>query len=160
MVTEVKMEVNFNKLLIKRIKEICGIIQCSELNETNKYLLIKKDGRLCAIDDDKIFTESSFKAVDPIDFIISNGEQEWLPKVGEEVEMCNDGKEWLKLTYLGYIPTIGFRPKYGGFFKYCRPIQVKNIITIGGQDIEVSKEFLKSLKEQLTKEMECNKLNG
>jgi hypothetical protein len=110
---------------------------------TSKYLGFAKE------EDSALFKNLDYTEVSPCDFIMSNGEQKWLPKVGEEVEMSNDGKKWAKLIYLGYIPTLGFRPKYGGFYIYCRPIKQTKTITIDGKNIEISQKCFKSLKEQL-----------
>ena len=86
-------------------------------------------------------------------------------KYGEEIEVSDDGKDWCKRIYVGYIdgaeyPYVcvsgshkeNFRngEKYlSNKWRYARPIQKKHTIIIDGKEIEISEESYQKLKESL-----------
>jgi len=49
-----------------------------------------------------------FKEVSAYDFIASQGEQEWLPKYGEEAMFSDNKEDWIKTKFNTYIPRIDY----------------------------------------------------
>ena len=95
-----------------------------------------------------------FKEILAYDFIASQGEQEWLPRYRELVEVSQDDKTWHKETFRHYTPN-NLYPFYAASAAYgfCRPIQKPKTktITIDGKNIEISLENFEDLKQQLCK---------
>ena len=159
MVTNVKMQVTPD--LSQRIQEIAFANGITWINgdkkimyTTSKYMYISKDKQMVHGTDEKIFTESHFKEISAYDFITSQGEQEWLPKYRELVEVSHDDKKWHKETFRYYAPN-NLHPFYTAkaAYKFCRPIQKPKtqVITINGIDIEISSENFEALKQQICK---------
>jgi len=126
MVTEVKMEVTPD--LSTRIQEIV-LANGGRRNPPTgdiKYLLINCEKCIIYTDEER-FKRSYFKEVSPYDFIASQGQQEWLPKYGEEA-MFNeyDEKTWVKDTFIGYGPKLTY-PYWcnNRGYRNCKPISKK-----------------------------------
>lgn len=100
------------------------------------------------------YEEHTFQEISAYDFITSQGEQKWLPKYRELVEVSHDDKKWHKETFRYYAPNNRY-PFYTAkaAYKFCRPIQKPKtqVITINGTDIEISSENFEALKQQLCK---------
>ena len=117
----------------------------------NKNKLLTFESKHCKEE----FDNCKFQEISAYDFIVSQGEQRWLPKFGEEVEFTNNKDKWYKRKFGQYIPQFKFNYNYidmnTNCWKYCRQIKQTKTITIDGKDIEISNECFESLKEQLLK---------
>ena len=133
MITEVKMEVNGNKYLIERITDICNNSLNKDISHY-KYLFVDKYAIITCSGSKQYYKENNYEKIDPLDFIMSNGEQKWLPKFGEKVELSDDNISWEKRKYKAYLPqySSSFIDEGNIEWKYCRPIQRnKTILTKG-----------------------------
>jgi hypothetical protein len=158
MVTNVKMQVTPD--LSRRIQEIVfanGGSWCSKskkIDYIEKEYLYLTDNSLSFGNVYSIFSMDRKKEISPYDFIASQGQQEWLPKFGEKVEVSD--KANFKHTgtgiFKGYVPDSDY-PFYtnSGAFRYCKPIEQTKTITIDGIDIEVSEESFEAFKAQFCK---------
>ena len=161
MVTNVKMQVTPD--LSERVQEIvfangCGWLYgvTKEVNNLNaNFLFIDSDRYLYSGNTDNICSSHEYyEEISAYDFIASQGEQKWLPRFGETVEVrCND--EWVKAVFYSYRPKATFpftlqNNKWQFFVaSTCRPLKTTKTITIDGKDIEISQESFEALKAQL-----------
>jgi len=155
MVTGIKMEVTPD--LSERVQEIVfkngGFWVGGEKNVSNieqKYIHIYADKNMQFGNSRVSFGQHDNEEISPYDFIASQGQQKWLPKIGDEAEFGTCGENWHTGTFNYYLTKEVVNPFFSsiGNAKYCRPIQKKCIISIDGKDIEVSQESYESFKKQ------------
>ena len=158
MITEIKMEVTED--LSKRVQEIIlakgggewesGGIKITNTNK--RYLYLTEDKVLLYGNKSSYFKAHKYKEVSPYDFIVSQGEQEKLPRYGEICEFSDyeDFQKAVLRKFAGYMlhndhvyVTLG-----GPTYRYCRPAKTKTIV-IDGEKIEVSIKEFESFKKAL-----------
>jgi len=129
MITEIKMEVTPD--LSTRIQEIVfanggswGFKGTEIKYLSSKYLYIEKKGNLAYGEDKNNFKKDGYKEISPYDFITSQGQQEWLPKYGEEAMFSDNEKDWHKRKFKSYLPDYSYPFIIEGNieWKYCKPI--------------------------------------
>ena len=131
-------------IFLKTNKKFCGQVVTIKKIENDCYRIEEDNERCCWIDE--MFEGYAFK-------------------FGETIEVSDDGKQWERRIYVGYIdgaewPYACVDPDNESSFvkgkrfairtwKYARPIPKKHTIIIDGVEIKVSDKDYKALKEKL-----------
>ena len=161
MVTRIKMKVTPE--LSKRVQEIVFANggkwkwwDAKISNTDEKYLYVDENKDLMWGRDIEFYKQQhDYKEVKAIDFIVSQGEQEWLPKYGEFCEFSNDEDFQDKYTkeFRGYLPRGDYNhvTTAGHIYRYCRPLT--KTITIKGKEVKISLKEFEDLKQQLFEDL-------
>ncbi len=111
MLTEVKMKVTPE--LSERVQEIVFANGGSWPNGKReikyidyKYLFINEDKKISMIyDNEDFYKEHEFEEIDAYSFIVSAGNEKWVPTPGEDALFSDDGETWKKDIFLCYRPN-------------------------------------------------------
>jgi len=156
MITGIKMEVT--EELSERVQKIVfgnggkWVTGEAEILTGERYLYLNEDRELLVGNKSSYFKAHKYKEVSPYDFIVSQGEQEKLPRYGEICEFSDyeDFQKAVLRKFAGYMlhndhvyVTLG-----GPTYRYCRPAKTKTIV-IDGEKIEVSIKEFESFKKAL-----------
>jgi hypothetical protein len=119
-------------------------------NLDKEYLIINEHWNLYYTDKDGYEYDEYYPKGSAIDFIISNGEQTWLPRFGDLVEFSDDNATWVQEQYKCYIPNAQY-PYFttnGNYYRYCRVAEEKEeeCIKVNKKDYEELVRIVEKLK--------------